>query len=375
MEAGKLWSDLVERHHAARAANTPWPSKAQFQKELKGQYPALHSQSIQQVIGDFCEAVDSARQLRKKGHEEAKYPWRKPKFHSVIYTNQGARIRDGCLILPNGVAGNLRVRIPEGITLPGRLMEVRLHYGTVEIVCHVPDVARTIGPTIGVDLGVNTLIAATDGNKAVLVSGRAAKASVQWRNKQLASIVSAQSKKQKGSRRHKKLQRRKYRVLGKARNRINDLCHKATRKIADAFPDAKAYVGEPFNDAARKMGRKQAQQVSQACNARLIQLLDYKLAGAIQVSEAYSSQTCPVCGERSKHRRVYRCKCGTVAPRDVVGCLNILSIGTTGSLQRGCRVPNAVHWIYPSKYPVATRVVRADTTQIARAVRREAAAL
>lgn len=65
MEAGKLWSDLVEKHHAVRCQQTKWPSKADLQKELKGQYPNLHSQSIQQLIADFCEAVDSARQLKK----------------------------------------------------------------------------------------------------------------------------------------------------------------------------------------------------------------------------------------------------------------------------------------------------------------------
>jgi putative transposase len=140
-------------------------------------------------------------------------------------------------------------------------------------------------------------------------------------------------------------------MLDKAANRITDIVHKATRKVADAFPHAKAYVGEPFNDAAQKMGRKQAQQVSSACNARIIWLLDYKLSGAIQVNEAYSSQTCPVCGERSKHTRVYRCRCGFVAPRDVVGATNIRSIGITGSLQVGCSVPNAVQFAHPVKYP------------------------
>lgn len=37
--------------------------------------------------------------------------------------------------------------------------------------------------TIGLDLGVNTLIAASDGNKAVLVSGRAVKSTIASRNR------------------------------------------------------------------------------------------------------------------------------------------------------------------------------------------------
>src|SRR5207249_4151850 len=94
------------------------------------------------------------------------------------------------------------------------------------------------------------------------------------------------------------------------------------------------------------------QQVSSACNARLIAQLDYKSAGAREVDEAYTSQTCPMCGTRAKGRRVYRCrKCGCTAPRDVIGSTNIRSVGLFGTLQTGCAVPNSVHFVYPSKYP------------------------
>ena len=91
---------------------------------------------------------------------------------------------------------------------------------------------------------------------------------------------------------------------------------------------ATCYVGEPFKEAAQRIGRVQAQQVSTACTRKLIQQLEYKTAGAIVISEAYSSQTCPECGERSKHRRIYRCPhCGATGPRDAVGAVNILSLG------------------------------------------------
>jgi putative transposase len=248
-------------------------------------------------------------------------------------------------MLPPG--GTLRIRLPEGVALPGRLMEVRLCLHRVILVCEVPDEPQPAGPTIGVDLGVNTLIAATDGEQAVLVSGREAKATVQWRNKRLATAATRQSRKTKGSRRWKRLQRRKRRMLAKSHRRLKDLMHKATRLIAEEFPHAKCYVGEPFNEAAQKIGRCQAQQVSQACNRKIFQLLDYKTGGAITVSEAYTSQTCPVCGERSKHQRTYRCRCGAIAPRDVIGSTNVLCIGQHGSLLPGRRVPATIKYLRP----------------------------
>ena len=140
-EAARLWNDLVRRHHRIRRHNWTWPSKARWQRWAvapRRRYPGLSAQSTQQLIGEFCEAVDSCRQLRRNGHDEARYPWRLRRYHDVVYTNQDARIRDGRLVLPHGKSGALRIRVPDTVTLPGRLMEVRLSYGTVRLVCEMP---------------------------------------------------------------------------------------------------------------------------------------------------------------------------------------------------------------------------------------------
>ena len=114
LEAGKLWSDLVERHFRIRRSGKKWPTKYRWTKWAKGKYPNLHSQSVQQIIYEFCEALESATHLRKVGYD-TKYPWRKPRYHDVIYTNQGARIRNGDLYLPNGIAGTLIITIPKPV--------------------------------------------------------------------------------------------------------------------------------------------------------------------------------------------------------------------------------------------------------------------
>jgi putative transposase len=348
LEAGRLWADLVERHFRLRRLRWRWPSKARWQRWAKRQYPHLSAQSCQQVIGEFCEAVESTKRLRRVD-PGARYPWRKGRYRDVPYTSQDARLRDGMLLLPNGQAGTLRIRIPAGVLLPGRMREVRLCFGRVQIVCRLPDEALGPGPTIGVDLGVNTLIAATDGARAVVVSGRGVKATVQWRNKRLASLVQKQARHVKGSRRWRRLQRRKRLLLRKAQRRVRDSLHKATRQVAAAFPNAKAYVGEPFNDAAQHLQPRQAQTVSQAANRQLIAMLAYKLAGVITVDEAYTSQTCPLCGRRSKHRRSYRCACGVTAPRDVIGAVNILSIGRVGGIAQVPALPSQITYRRPDR--------------------------
>jgi len=350
-EAARLWNDLVVRHHRIRRLGWTWPSKARWQRWAISpirRYPGLSAQSTQQLIGEFCEAVESCRQLRTTGHTEARYPWRLRRYHDVVYSNQDARIRDRRLVLPHGQSGALHIRLSDAITLPGRLMEVRLSYGIVRLTCEALDDKRTQASVLGVDLGVNTLIAATDGQKVILISGRAAKATIQYRNKQLARIQHAQASKTKGSRRYKRLQCRKYQMLDQAKRRIRDLCHKATRQVTQAFPHATCYVDEPFNDAAQRIGRVQAQQVSTACTRKIINQLYYKTVGAITVNEAYSSQTCPVCGERSRHGRIYRCRqCGASGPRDAVGALNILSLGVHSAMLPGRSLPQQVKYLRP----------------------------
>lgn len=184
---------------------------------------------------------------------------------------------------------------------------------------------------MGVDLGVNTLIAATDGEKALLVSGREAKATVQWRAKNLASMSSHQSGLKKGSRRWRRTQRRKYKMLDKARNRIRDITHKATRKVADTFPGAKIYVSlQPKDHQSARL-----QNLRGGHRPRALQLAD--LSGMRVPAEM----------------RIYKCQqCGFKAPRDVVGSLNIYMIGKVGKLQANpdLEIPRII-WVYPSKYP------------------------
>ena len=62
-------------------------------------------------------------------------------------------------------------------------------------------------------------------------------------------------------------------------------------------------------------------------------------------NEAYTSQTCPVCGHRHKPKdRNFRCKCGFSWHRDVLGAWNIRSRHLHGELVVGA-TPKADHII------------------------------
>lgn len=364
--AADLWARMAAMHTVVRRFGWPWPSRGQWERWARGRVQGLSAQSVQQVVRDFTETLAATAAARKaaraSGVEDGstRYPWRARRYRDVPYTNQDATLRDGWLRLSHGRGrAPLRIELPKGRPLPGRLVEVSLAFGVVRLVCEVADAPAAEAPPamVGVDLGVNTLIAATDGVTVVLVSGREAKAIQQWRNKGLAALSSRIARAKQGSRRQKKLRRAKHRHRERCARKQRDLAHKATRAVATAFPGATVVVGRAFHDAARRMGPRQAQQVSQAFTGKVTAQLSYKLSGARKVNEAYSSQACPACGRLQRCKRVYQCQiCGLTAPRDVVGSLNIRAIGLYGGLAPGQRLPTVIRFVRPlRKYPGPAR--------------------
>ena len=82
----------------------------------------------------------------------------------------------------------------------------------------------------------------------------------------------------------------------------------------------------------KRKSRNVNQKLSNWNFGLLVRYLEYKLKlkgiEVEKISEAYSTQTCPVCGQRHKSTgRNYRCKCGYTAHRDIHGAMNILSLG------------------------------------------------
>ena len=135
-----MWNDLVSWHAEARQQHAldptfVFPSEKQWRQRCQKQYPNLHSHSVQETIHEFLEAVKGCLEKRKAGDKEARFPWKQRRYRDVAYTNVGARLRHGFLILPHGQAGDLAIKVPKSATLPpGRLMEAKLAYGVVRLV-------------------------------------------------------------------------------------------------------------------------------------------------------------------------------------------------------------------------------------------------
>jgi len=177
------------------------------------------------------------------------------------------------------------------------------------------------------------------------VACRELRSVAQLTNKQTAKFQTAQVKHKKGSRRWKRLQRKKNRFLAKQELRRRDLEHKASRAAVDWAVEHKVgtlAIGDVRDVAkGKRLTKKSQQKVSTWSHGKMRKFIAYKARQAgmtvvDDVDEAYTSQTCAVCGNRHKPKgRIYRCpSCGSIVHRDVQGAANILSRYRYGELAK-----------------------------------------
>jgi putative transposase len=195
------------------------------------------------------------------------------------------------------------------------------------------------------DLGEIHPITLTDGADALVISCRQLRAQSQHTNYVLAKMQAKQSRHQKGSRRSRRLIRRKIRFLAKQERRKRDIEHKVSRATVDWCVEHQIgtlALGDVRDIAdGKRLNTKSQQKISNWSHGKMRTYIGYK-AEAVgitvidTVDEAHTSQTCTSCGHRHKPKgRVYTCPaCGFCGHRDVVGASNILSRFLYGKLAK-----------------------------------------
>jgi len=181
---------------------------------------------------------------------------------------------------------------------------------------------------LGLDLGVNNLVAMSDGT---IIKGGVVKAINQFFNKQQAKIQTQLSKqKLKTSKRKQQLMRWRY-------NKLHDLLHKASRAIIQHCLEnnyTTLIIGRNKHwKQNSNMGKKTNQKFTTVPFHKLILMIQYKAEEqdieVLLIPEEYTSQTCSCCGYRSRSNRKVRglfvCKkCNLVTNADVNAAINII---------------------------------------------------
>lgn len=338
--AGRVYSKTVSVVRKTYRRKGIWLSLNTMQKYIKlwARDIPLHSQTKQALVEEYYEALKAFFEAKRK-KPDAKPPFRTRKHFPVIWKNQSIKLlKDGTLRL--GMANGreplyIKTTLPYGLDI--RRAELVFDKKTKKYFLHVTVSAprRTFeGKNVaGVDLGVIHPMVATTGEKTLIFNGGELNAKIQYRNKKLAEFQRKLSKKQKGSRRYKKLRRALACFLYRISNQINDILHKYTTYLMGWCIENNVgtiVLGEPRGIRSKvRYSKKANQKIHGWLYRKIIDLIEFKAQAfgikVVMVSEAYTSQTCPNCGAKTRPtNRNFKCtNCGFEAHRDAVGAFNI----------------------------------------------------
>jgi putative transposase len=177
---------------------------------------------------------------------------------------------------------------------------------------------------------------------ALVISGRQLRACKQWRNKVHSVLQERLSRCQQGSRRAKRLTKRKAQVSAKLYRQQRDLLHQPARKVValcQAEGVTRIAVGDVRDiQTGVSLGKRTNQKISQWPHGQFARYVREKAMWiGIQVEridESYSPKTCSVSGHvhsSSPRGRRFRCAgCGARIHRDVNGSANICSRAACG---------------------------------------------
>jgi putative transposase len=325
-----------------------------LEQATKGGQYALHSQSVQALCQKFTANVETATALRRQelaehGHIQTAYPRYPKAYQTVVWKDQALTVSPtGQLRLPTGgQRPPLLLPLPEEYRCANlRRAELTWRADHYEL-CLTLDTGENLplpaGAVAGVDLGeVHVAAVTTTRRHALVLSGRQLRACKQWRNKVHSLLQEKLSRCQPGSRRAKRLTKRKAQVSARLYRQQRDILHQAARTVV-AFCHAEEVSRIAVGDVRDiqtgvSLGKRTNQKISQWPHGQFVRYLREKAArlGIVVdwIDEAYSTRTCSVSGHvqsSSPRGRRFRCSgCGARVHRDVNGSANICSKAVYG---------------------------------------------
>jgi IS605 OrfB family transposase len=312
-----VWNYVNEVQKKAVQSLRPWMSKYDLMQLTAGAAKdlGLHAHTIQRV----CRLYDESR--RSKGR--AWLRWRGRKSLGWVPFNTGHVRFDGERFIFNGVAYeamHLRDALASGMRFgAGSFSADAKGHWYINLPCEMPCSGVRNSGAVGIDLGLKTLAALSDGEAIAMPS---------FYRKSEAALAQAQ--------RARKSKRAKA-IHGKIVNRRKDFLHKASRALCEKY--GLIIVGDVSPSKLAKT--RMAKSILDASWSGFRHMLSYKAirhgGRMVEVPEAYTTQTCSTCGALPPSRprgiaglpiREWTCSdCETVHDRDTNAARNILRFG------------------------------------------------
>ena len=252
------------------------------------------------------------------------------RFRTIEFTfGDGASLKEDRLYIQN--VGCIKVRWHREIPRESIIKRVSVTrkvdkwYVTFSLEFQDRPVSSNRKPPIGIDLGVASIIATSKGE--LIESPRWFKHS----EERLVTLQRILSKKQRGSKRYRRLRWKIARLHQHIANQRRDFWHKVTTQLVNRYG---LIVVEDLN--IDSLSRSQVAKGIHDCGWGMgIQMLDYKASSAgsqvIKVPARNTSQECSVCGnlvKKSLSVRVHNCPhCGFSCNRDINAAKVILQRG------------------------------------------------
>ena len=310
---------------------------------LKAQVSQQCLRQLDANVKAYVKSIKDYSKHKEKYNGCPRFPRYKKEMNMLIYTNQSASIKDGCLYLSKTLA----IKIPQFEKYKDKIegfQQVRLipKIGggfTCEIVYNGQAVVNEdldYTKYASIDLGVDNLVTMVyEGGKPILFNGRQVKSKNRFFNKEIGKLKSQLGKNAKSSKRIRKL-------WEKRENQLNDVFHKLSRQITNMLNEkgiGNIVVGynKGWKDSIN-IGKRNNQTFVAIPYEKLIGYLRYKceLCGInlILTEEGYTSKCDSLCfesmerhdkylGKRVK-RGLFQSSSGKLLNADVNGALNIL---------------------------------------------------
>jgi putative transposase len=207
---------------------------------------------------------------------------------------------------------------------------------TVEVERATPEHHARPGSTIGVDLGVRTLLTGVDdaGNVVRVPGPKPFRTSL----RKLCRASRAHARRQPGSANRRRSAARLARIHARAANVRADALHKATSDLAGRY---ETIVAEDMSVTGMLANRRLARAVADQGFGTARRMLSYKAAwngGQLVIADRWypSSKTCSACGWRKPSltlaERIFTCEgCGLMMDRDVNAARNLLGLAASGA--------------------------------------------
>lgn len=345
-ESGFIYSKSLEEFWKVYNSENVWLSSYDLQSYMKEKLlpfrKLLHSDSylgsLQLVHDNLASWKESKKEYKKnpkKFSGEPKPPTKSKFFSPVIFKKSAIRIKNGYLLL-SLAKGVKPIKIKWSVQKPKYCTIIYDKTKGWFLNCTLEDSILQLDldkeKLMSVDLGEKRIATTFDGKETKMYNGKYLRSLTRLENKIKSKTQKKLSKKKKGSKNFKDIQRAQRRTSNRFKNKKRDFLHQTSKKIVDDLivkNIGKIIFGDCSSIHTETNLGNNNQKVQQNPEQQLRKYISYKFESigglTAVVPENYTTQTCPKCNNRYKpNSRKYECKeCGFIFDRDGIGAINI----------------------------------------------------